>query len=63
MPDIVKFATTGVVYKNGSAIVGGGVVGGNAQKIPVKIERSVVVFQSGSLDARFDDIRYYSFSG
>jgi hypothetical protein len=63
MPDIIAFATTGVVYKNGSAVVGGGVVGGNAQTIPVKIERSVIVAQSGILDTRFDEIRYYSSSG
>ena len=62
MPDIVKFATTGVVYRNGNAVIGGTVVS-NVQTIPVKIERSVIVAQSGSLDTRFDDIRYYSSSG
>jgi hypothetical protein len=62
MPDVIAFATTGVVYRNGNAVIGGNVVS-NVQTIPVKIERSVIVAQSGNLDGRFDEIRYYSSSG
>lgn len=62
MADVIAYANTGVVYKNGNAVIGASVVA-NLQTIPVKIERSVLVSQSGSLDTRFDDIRYYSSSG
>jgi hypothetical protein len=59
MPDIVNFATTGVVYKNGSIVVGA-TVKPNINTINVKIERSIVVAQSGTLDSRFDDKTYYT---
>ena len=59
MPDIVNFATTGIVYKNGSIVVGA-TVKPNIQTINVKIERNVVAAQSGTLDSRFDDKTYYT---
>ena len=54
MPDIMTFASTGVTYKNGTAIVWADKLG-NTQKVNAKIERSVLVAQSGILDTRFDD--------
>jgi len=59
MPDIVNFATTGIVYKNGSIVVGA-TVKPNIKTINVKIERNVVAAQSGILDSRNDDRNYYT---
>lgn len=59
MPDVVSFASTGVVYKNGTAIVYGDKLG-NTKKVNPKIEHNIVVQQSGILDSRMDDKTYYT---
>ena len=59
MPDIVTFASTGVVYRNGRAVTGVTQLG-TFNAIDPKVNRTVIVAQSGQLDTRFDDTRYYS---
>lgn len=54
MADVIAYANTGVVYKNGTVVTGAGVVP-NLNTISVEIERSTIVQQSGVLDTRFDD--------
>jgi hypothetical protein len=57
MPDVLKFATTGVTFFNGSAIGYISRVGPmtNLKKINPPIEQNVFAIQSGILDTRFDD--------
>jgi hypothetical protein len=59
MPDVVSFAGTGVVYKNGTATVYADKLG-NTKKVNPRVEHNVVVSQSGILDSRIDDKTYYS---
>ena len=59
MPDIVTFASTGVVYRNGRVVTGVTQLG-TYKTINPKVDRTVIVAQSGQLDSRFDDTRYYS---
>jgi hypothetical protein len=63
MPDVVSFASTGVVYKNGTATVYADELG-NTKKVNPKalpsIQTNIVVSQSGILDSRFDDKNFYT---
>jgi hypothetical protein len=54
MPDVMVFATTGVVYRNGSAISYVSSQGA-VHKIPPNIEHNIMARQSGILDTRFDN--------
>ena len=53
MPDVVSFASTGVVYKHGTAVIVDKL--GNTKKVNPRIEHNVVAAQSGILDTRFDN--------
>lgn len=59
MPDVIAFASTGVQYKNGTAVVMADKLG-NVKSVPPKFEKNVIVAQSGILDSRNDDKTYYS---
>jgi len=62
MPDVVQKANSSKDYKNGSAIVSIGTVGVVVNNtIPPKVNQtSQIAMQSGILDSRFDEVRYYS---
>jgi hypothetical protein len=59
MADVISFASTGVTYKNGTAVVWTDKLG-NTKKVNARIEHNVVVQQSGILDTRMDDKTYYT---
>ena len=60
MPDVVQKANSSKDYKNGSVVVSIGPVGVN-HTIPPKVNQtSQIAMQSGVLDSRFDEVRYYS---
>jgi hypothetical protein len=63
MPDdVITKAKAANNYKNGGVMVSVDVVGVTANHtIDPKINKTqVIISQSGTLDARFDDVRYYS---
>ena len=63
MPDVIAFASTGVTYKQGTAVAYADKFG-NTSKITARVlpsvQTNVVVSQSGILDGRFDNPTYYS---
>jgi hypothetical protein len=64
MPDVISYASTGVVtYKQGTAVAYADKFG-NTSKITARVlpsvQTNVVVSQSGILDGRFDNPTYYS---
>jgi pyrimidine operon attenuation protein/uracil phosphoribosyltransferase len=62
MPDVIQKAVSSNSYKNGTTVVSIsplGIIVNN--KIDPKINQiSQITTQSGVLDSRFDDVRYYS---
>ena len=59
MPDVISYASTGVAYKDGTAVVWADKLG-NTQKVNARIEHNVVVQQSGIMDTRNDDRNFYT---
>lgn len=60
MPDIVTYVVaSGADYRNGKVLVGANMLGLSSTRDP-RLDRDCVARQSGILDARFDDVRYYS---
>lgn len=62
MPDVVSFASTGVTYKQGTAVAYANNLG-NTSKIVAKVlasKTNIVVAQSGILDTRNDDRNFYT---
>ena len=59
MPDIMVYASTGVTYKNGTAVVYADKIG-NTKTANARVEHNVCANQSGVLDTRNDDKTYYT---
>lgn len=60
MADIVTFVKPSIATYNSGRGVTGANMQGQYQVIPEKLNRNVVVAQSGSLDTRFDDPTFYT---
>jgi pyrimidine operon attenuation protein/uracil phosphoribosyltransferase len=62
MPDVVQKANSSKDYKNGSVVVSIGTVGVVVNNtIPPKVKQTnQIAMQSGIIDIRFDEVRYYS---
>jgi hypothetical protein len=62
MPDVIQKANSSKDYKNGSVVVSIGPVGVvvNNTISPKVNQTSQIAMQSGILDNRFDEVRYYS---
>lgn len=59
MPDVIAFASTGVTYRHGTAVVYADKLG-NTKSVRPDIEHNIVVQQSGILDSRMDDRNFYT---
>jgi hypothetical protein len=61
MPDVLQSITSGV-FKNGTAVVSVGTLGvvSNHTLNTVRNKVTEIPKQSGVLDIRFDEVRYYS---
>jgi len=59
MADVLTKINHDQEFSNGAAITSANMLGGY-KKVAATVERNILIAQSGALDPRFDDIRYYT---